>query len=740
LDDEFDGVELTAGGELPTKGGAEQIEANAIFGAPIGGGRGHVTGYVGYTERQALFARNRSFTEATNAFISTEGGNFTDVASGNFFAFDENGNFTTTRQSVDITPDRFVIQPLKRYNGSVFAKYELIEGVAELYGRAMFTHLRITGAGSTGETPVTVNEVVTITDTNPFLPPEAASLLTFDANGEAQVRVERSLGFGLQRTETTRNSFQVQAGLRGDITESVAWDVYGQFGRVNENAIVFNNGLRNNASGMSKFAAIANTVDIFGPDADLSALSEPIIHSDRERDQLVVAAALTGDSADLFELPAGPVRFALGYEYREETGRQTPSAALRNGLAYGLGGVGDIDARFDVSEFYGELLVPVIADKPFVKEFSVEGAYRTSDFSNTGSFDTNKVGASWAVDDNIRFRFTRQKSIRSPNLGEFAGPEVVLSLALFDPTSSSFVPRLGGRFDGDPCLDGRGDAAQCARFGAPPPGTPFDSANAIYTFGGNPDIQPEKGVTYTGGAVMTPEFLPGLTLLVDYYDYKITDAVSQIQPIAALTSCYIVNPVADNPLCNAVLRDPSTGLIRQALVNDLNLASIKQSGFDVGMTYRFDAPGGFGDEVQLSYQATIVTSQSRQNNASVPPLDCKGTFGSSCTGDFASILQADYKHRTAIDWYYGGLNVQLGWRRIGSVVNAVNSSDRIGAQNYIDLAAIWNINDTFQLSAGVDNLFNKQPEIPLAGGNFFGTLSEFDAVGTSFGAALRVRL
>lgn len=740
LNDRFEGVELTAGVELPTNGGAEQIEASAIFGAPLAGGRGHVTGYVGYTERQALFAGNRSFTEGTTAFIANEGGNFTDVASGNFFAFDDAGNFTTTRQTVDITDQRFIIQPLKRYNASVFGNYDLIEGKVEFYGRAMFTQMKVKGAGSTGETPVTVNEEVTITQDNPFLPAAAASLLTFDANGEAQVLVERNLGFGMQRTETKRDSFQVQAGLRGDITPAVDWDVYGQFGRVSENAIVFNNGIRRNASGVSKFAAIANTVDIFGPDADLSGLSEPVIHSDRERDQLVVAAVVSGDSSDLFELPAGPVRFALGYEYREETGSQTPSPALRGGLAYGLGGVGDIDARFDVSEFYGELLVPLLSDLPFVQELSVEGAYRTSDFSNTGTFDTNKLGASWAVDNNIRFRVTRQKSIRSPNLGEFAGPETTLSLALFDPTSPSFVPRLGGRFDGDPCLDGRGDAAQCARLGAAAPGTPFDTSAVRYTFGGNPNIQPERGVTWTIGAVITPEMVPGLNVLVDYYDIKITDAVSQIQPIASLTSCFIDNPVADNPLCNAFIRDPNTGLLTQVLVNDLNLANIKQSGFDIGMTYGFDAPAGFGDSVQLSYQATIVTSQSRQNNATVPALDCKGTFGSSCTGDFASILQADYKHRTSIDWSYGPVSVQLGWRRIGSVVNALDRSDTIGAQNYIDLAGIWNISSSLQLTVGVDNLFNEKPEVPQAGGNFFGTLSEFDAIGTSVGAALRYRM
>src|SRR5690606_30934370 len=130
------------------------------------------------------------------------------------------------------------------------------------------------------------------------------------------------------------------------------------------------------------------------------------------------------------------------------------------------------------------VLVPLLVDLPFVQELNLEGAYRMSDYSNTDSANTNKLGLSWTINDDVRFRATRQTAIRAPNLGEFAGPETALSLALFDPNSSQFVPRLGGRFDGDPCLDGRGNAEQCARFGAAAPGTVFDTSKAVYTFGG----------------------------------------------------------------------------------------------------------------------------------------------------------------------------------------------------------------------------------------------------------------
>lgn len=737
LDDEFSGFEFSVGAETP-KDGAEKYNFDAIFGSEIQDGRGHFTGYLGYATRNALLAGDRSFTADTQTLVPGEGGNFTDVASGNFFAFDEAGNQVTERQTRDATPERFLIQPLDRFSSGVFFNYDLVEDALEAYGRATYSQVRITGAGSTGQTPLSVNEIVTITDTNQYLPASAASLLTFDGAGEAQVMVERSLGLGLQRTETVRNTMQFQLGLRGGVTDNISWDLYGQYGRTDGTATTFNNGIQNDSSGNSRFAAIADTVDIFGPDADLSSLSSRLLHSNRERVQTVVALVLSGDSSDLFELPAGPVGFAIGYETRKEDGVQAPGTALSLGIAYGLGGIGAIDDGFDSDEFYTEILIPLISDQPFIEELSIEGAYRVSDYTNTEVGDTYKYGLSWSVNDDLRFRTTHQTSVRAPNLGEFAGPEVQLSLALFDPTSPSFIPRLGGRYDGDPCLDGRGDAAQCANLGAAAPGTAFDTASVIYSFGGNRNIKPEKSETTTIGLVFTPESLSGLTLTLDYYDIEITDAVSQIQPISALTSCYIDNPVAGNPLCGAVLRDPTTGLISQALVNDFNLASLKQTGYDFGFSYDFDAPDGFGEQLRISYQGNIVTDQSRQNNATVEALDCKGTFGTSCTGDFASILQADYRHRATLDWFVSdSWNTQLSWRRVGEVANVLDSSDRISAQNYIDLAAVWGVSDRLTLTFGIDNAFDEEPPIPMSNGNLFGTVSEYDVIGRTLGTSLR---
>ena len=737
LDDEFEGFELNATAEFPRDGG-ESTSIDFIAGQDVGGGRGHVVAYLGYTERFELLAGDRDFTSGSVTAISSRGGNFFDPDTGNLlFAFDDADNFSTERQTVNVTPERFLIQPLQRFHASLLFKYNVLDRV-EFYGRAMFTQTDITGAGSTGQTPISVNEVISISEDNAFVPDAARALLAF-TDGAANVRVERNLGLGLQRTETSRDTYQIFLGVRGDITENINYDAYFQYGETEENAVVFGNAIRNDNNGKSRFAAIADTIDIFAPDADFSDFGTQIVHSDRQRDQLVSTVVVSGNSADIFEPPAGPVGFALGFEYREETGQVVPGIALRNGLAFGLGGVGAIDAGFDTKEYFGEILVPVLSELPFIQELTFEGAYRRFDFSTTGTGDADKIGGTWVVNDDIRFRGQRQTTVRSPNLGEFAGPETTLSLSLFDPESSALVPRLRGRYDGDPCLDGRGDAAQCAAQGAAPRGTPFDTSKALYSFGGNPDINPERGETYTYGVILTPSFIPGVSLSVDYVDIEITDAVSQIQPIAALTNCYIDNPVPDNPLCGAVLRDPETGLISKALVNDFNLATLAQTSLDIGAVLPFDVFSKPLENVAVAYQATIVTDQIRQANATVDATDCKGTFGGSCSGDFASFLQPDYKHRVDLSWENDRASALLSWRRIGSVVNAGDRTDEVGAQDYFDLTGSYNFNEHLTLTAGVKNLLNKEIPLPKAGGNFYGTLSEYDVLGRSFGVSVKSR-
>ncbi|MCU0881183.1 MAG: TonB-dependent receptor [Hyphomonadaceae bacterium] len=735
IDDRYEGLGINASYEAGRDGG-DAWGVNAAYGLDLGG-RGNLVGYAEYSRRNELLAGDRDWAMLNSVPIAGAGGNYTDTASGRTFSFDSAGNFTTTPQTTDYTGQYFLIQPMERINASVFGRYELF-GSVELYGRAMLSNVVSTGAPRNGQAPVVINETVQIAENNPGLTADARSRLTF-VNGVATVGVVRSLGeLGVKQAETDRTTTQFQLGLRGDLFGDFGWDAYVQSGTVDEATTVRGDGIRN-ANGASRFAAIARTGDIFGPGlAAIAELGSPVERDIRERTINVAAINITGTSEGLFSLPAGPVGLAIGAEYREDEGVIDHSPEQKAGTTFGLGAETAFRGSYDATEFYGELLVPLLADLPFIEALSVEGAYRRSDYSNFGSFDTDKLGVSWTVGGGVRLRGTQQSVLRAPNMGEFAG--AISSIPFANLVN---VARLRPRYPGDPCALGTGNVAQCTAQGYKGPYDSFNPVNLTgqYFFGGNPAIKPESGDTLTIGVVLTPSALPGFTATIDYYDMELRDAVGQVQPVDALTSCYILDPRPDNPLCAAVSRDPVTGFIKDGFVNDRNLATISQQGFDVSAQYnhRIEAAGPF-DRVSVAYQANIVQDYTIQRNAVLTPIDCAGTYATNCSSDLVSLVQADYKHRMTFTASGDVWTAQMGWQMIGDVRNStVGATNSIPAFNYIDLNASYRYSEQLTVNFGVANLTDKQPPLPTNPALFNTLPDTYDVQGRTFGISVLYR-
>jgi iron complex outermembrane receptor protein len=730
INDKFQGLQTSANYRRGADGGAQR-GLNLTGGTTLGD-KGNVVGYFEVTERDRLRAGARPFAGLKPTLRPGAGGNFVDVASGRAFSYTDAGQFTTAKQSTDFTPDYTLVQPLKRINGSAFFNYDLSDTV-EAYGRVMYSNVKTTGAPTTGQAPAVLSGVYSINESNTFIPAAVRKQLTF-VNGVARVQVDRSLGeLGVITIDNERDTYQVQAGVRGRFTSNINWDVYAQSGRSGESLVVQGDALKSGA------AALVNATNIFGPGANVSSIARPFDYGDRVRKQFVNAATVSGDSSDAFKLPAGPVGFAVGVEARRETGdfAYSPDLALSFNQATVAGPASP--PSFRAKEIYGEVLVPVLANKPFIQNFSLEGAVRRSFYSKSlgadNAYTTDKLGASWAVNDDVRFRATKQSVIREPNMGEYANPVFSIPFNLLVTTA-----RLQPRYQGDPCALGTGNVAQCARFGAPAPGS-YDSRDPAllgggYYYGGNPEISAEKGDTRTLGMVLTPSFAKGLSVTVDYYNIKLKDAVGQVQPVDALTSCYITDPRADNPLCQAVTRDPATGRIKDAYPVDRNLAEIRQEGFDVDASYRQNVPFGLpGKKLNWQYQAAIVKSYSIQKNPVLDPIDCKGSYGFRCSSDAVSLVAPAYRHRASLAWDFDKVTAQLGWKRIGKVNDStVGSTDSIAVQDYFELN--FSIRPSIAgltVNVGVDNLFDKQPPMPLNPSIFNTYPDTYNVLGRSIG-------
>src|SRR6185312_1817530 len=137
-------------------------------------------------------------------------------------------------------------------------------------------------------------------------------------------------------------------------------------------------------------------------------------------------------------------------------------------------------------------------------------------------------------------------------------------------------------------------------------GATFNSQNQFYpsTFNGNPvtvvqitsgnaNLIPERALTQTYGAVLTPTFADGLSLSVDYYNIKITDAIQTVGSQQTLDNCYLNIP----GFCDLIQVVGGVPRIRTPF---LNVAVVKVAGVDFAASYKTEL---LGNPLTLSAQA-----------------------------------------------------------------------------------------------------------------------------------------
>ena len=158
-------------------------------------------------------------------------------------------------------------------------------------------------------------------------------------------------------------------------------------------------------------------------------------------DQLVINGVVTGA---LYQLPwvDTPIAASFGADYRSESGETKPDLCLQTAPDSCLGGAGGYTlptkGRFNVQEYYGELIIPMASDLPFMKSLDIELGYRWSDYSVTGSDPTYKYGINWRPFEPLLVRAMFNRANRAPNVYELYGPQVRgLDNANIDPCSDA---------------------------------------------------------------------------------------------------------------------------------------------------------------------------------------------------------------------------------------------------------------------------------------------------------------
>lgn len=435
-------------------------------------------------------------------------------------------------------------------------------------------------------------------------------------------------------------------------------------------------------------------------------------HSDYARlRQYVGSLSLSGDTGAFFNLPGGPVGFALGAEYRKETSYSRPSEYSIAGALIDNSPQQIESGSFDVKEAFGEIRLPILADMAFAKELSIGGAIRVSDYSTVGTTTTWNLNASYAPVRDLAFRGTYSKSVRAPNITE-----------LFSPQNGSF------EFITDPCgIDRVGEgkpprAANCtaaltalgidpATFD--PSNSPFSPQNSslLGSQGGNPNLGAEKAKTWTAGVVAQPSFVPGLSVSFDWYDIKLTKAIQYSTAQDIVDLCYD-QPTLDNAYCSLISRSPTNGFINDYSVVPQNVASFRTSGLDMNLRYRADL-GEKAGRLELRFVGNYLDKLSFVPTLGADPQN---------EIDSAAYPAPRWSANFDLTWIKGPFtfNYGINWwdktRRVSREQEAANP-DYAPAQ-YIwyrekwehEIYMAYDVAERFQFYGGVNNLFDRKPD------------------------------
>ena len=325
--------------------------------------------------------------------------------------------------------------------------------------------------------------------------------------------------------------------------------------------------------------------------------------------QFTAAANVVGS---LFDLPGGPLRVAIGGEYRKETEKLTSDPiATANGYS-GAGNAVPYAGSFSVREGYVE------ATAPLFKGFNINGAVRYADYSTAGGQTAWKAGAVYEPLNGLLFRVSRSRDIRAPAINELYSPGSVLTnpitLVVDGVSKTNNIPQ---------------------------------NATA-----GNRNVGPELADTWTAGlAYKGSGALRGIGLSIDYYKIDIGNAISNptSAQIAALCNA------GDQAFCAAFTygpdpANPSQRIHTAFLAGTLNLGSFKQEGIDATLSY--DSNVGFlgtGGKYSASASGTYVLhSIVDTGTVGSTPLDHAGAMNPYTLGAIPT-FRADFSQTVGAD-------------------------------------------------------------------------------------------
>ena len=440
-------------------------------------------------------------------------------------------------------------------------------------------------------------------------------------------------------------------------------------------------------------------------------------HLSQTLKQDVLGASATGEPFDIW---AGPVSLALSAEHRKESVYGVSDAGSLLG-DYLSGNYRPTFGKYSVTEGALETVVPLAKGASFADTWDLQAAVRFTDYSLAGFVTTWKIGTTYAPIHDVRFRVTRSRDIRAPNLQElFAGG-----------TSGS-----SGAFD------------------------PFTNTN-IFPIGlttGETSLKPEKADTTGVGVVLQPTFLPGFSFSADYWNIKINDAIEVLSSQSTIDLCF----QGATSLCPRITRN-AAGVIVQVSRKPFNLAVNQARGWDFETSYRFkadDVIAGWAGDVSIHGTATHYVKNYADNGIDAP---------TQTAGQNSGAAPPSWRYSVNLGWDTDRFRTSLTMRGVspgtynnswiecntGCPLSTIANRTIAVGQNHINGAIYWDTSVTYKLGLGdvntevflnVQNIAGSDPEIvaPQSTGSAYWTpianSSLYDTLGRVFRAGVRFKM
>ncbi|WP_172840838.1 TonB-dependent receptor plug domain-containing protein [Allosphingosinicella indica] len=767
MTDDFEGLELGAQAGVSSRGDSARYNVDLTVGGNFADGRGNVVFYANYFNREQTFASARDHATVflvdavqNGVGVLVPGGNAvtpqgtifapslvglrdqfgnTIGPQGIFFA-DEGWRAYRGSDGFNDRPFNNLQLPLERIQGAILGHYEVSDDI-KFFWEGTYARSRVNS--TLGALPMSSSGFIPgfqLDLRNPYLPDTLREFLrtNLDADGNNLVPVNinrRILESGPRTSDQTRDFWRGVLGLRGGLTDKLNWEVFFNHGE---------NDLRDRQGGgilIDRFAAMFLTdpsnpfrcangdpscpvINPFG----LNTLTPEMVayynvdltNITRVR-QTQVGGTVTGS---LFALPAGDVGIAVGAEYRKESARFQPDQLYVLGDAISRSaGLQPTGGSYDVSEVFGEIYVPLLADMPGAELLAVEGGIRYSDYSTAGSVVSYKIGGEYTPFRGLKLRGLYQRAVRAPNITElFSGATNTAPLAT------------------DFCNAGPNRTAQerqfCIDLGVPAALIDvFQQENVQIRAitGGNPNLSEETSDTWSVGAVLRPDFIPNLQITVDYYNIKISDAIALfgggLQP--TINACR-GNLSLTNPFCVPLQTRTPDGQLQDVPLLNQNIAEITASGIDFRLDYRHEiGAGSLGYFLAGAYLFENETTSSPVLN----PIDCAGFIGGGSCGS----ANPRWRFTQRLTWDADTFQISLRHRFIGKARDGrIAAAESTGSAppllavpstpdvHYLDLSASIDVNERFRFFGTIDNLLDRDPPFQLF------ERQTYDAIGRRF--------